>query len=646
MGFTIKVSIVALFFFINFNNANAQLCQGSLGDPIVNTTFGAGSNPGAPLAAATTNYQYVTNDCPNDGFYTVRSNTTNCFSSSWHTLSSDHTGDPNGFFMLVNASVQPSAFYVETVSGLCSNTTFEFAAWIMNVLRTSACGANGIQPNLTFTIEKTDGTLLQTYNTGNISSQSNPTWQQYGFFFNTPIGVSDIVLRIFNNSQGGCGNDLALDDITFRPCGPQLSPSILGYPAATVSYCEGIAQTFTFNTIVSAGFNNPSYQWQQSIDNINWTDISGATTTTYIKNFPANAPTGIYKYRLSAAETGNLNSIKCRVVSAALTIQVLANPVTTAASNAPLCEENNMLLTATGGAQYQWRGPNGFSATGDIITINNIKTSESGKYYVLVTNAVGCTHLDSVTVSININPVAATTFSNAIICSGDKIQLESSGGNSYRWLPVSGLSSAVIFNPTASPADTIQYMVIVSNQFACADTAFIDIAVIERPRANAGPDKIIITGTQVQLSGTVSGQDISYSWSPAININNPLALKPIVTPPVDIDYVLKVISNAGCGTATDIVHVFVYKDIYIPTGFTPNSDGVNDTWYIPALSAFKNFNLSVFNRYGQIVFQTKDINLAWDGKYKGLPQPSGAYVYILDMKEGGAVMKGTFLIIR
>ena len=646
MGITSKVSIVTIFFLIHFKNVNAQLCQGSLGDPIVNTTFGAGSNPGTSLAAATTNYQYVTNDCPNDGFYTVRNSTTNCFSSSWHTLSSDHTGDPNGFFMLVNASVQPSAFYVETVSGLCSNTTFEFAAWIMNVLRTSACGANGIQPNLTFTIEKTDGTLLQTYNTGNISSQPNPTWQQYGFFFNTPVGVSDIVLRIFNNSQGGCGNDLALDDITFRPCGPQLSPFILGFPSATVSYCEGIAKTFTFNTTVSAGFNNPTYQWQQSTDNINWTDISGATTTTFIKNFSANATTGNYKYRLSAAETGNLNSIKCRVVSAALTIQVLANPVTTATANTPLCEGNNMVLTASGGSQYQWTGPNGFSATGNIIPVNNIKTSESGKYYALVTNAGGCTHLDSVAISININPVAGTTFSKANICSGDKIQLESSGGNSYRWLPASGLSSAAIFNPIASPADTIQYMVIVSNQFACTDTAFIDITVIERPRANAGPDKIIITGSQVQLSGIVSGQDISYSWSPAVNINNPLALQPIVTPPVDIDYVLNVVSNAGCGTATDIVHVFVYKDIYIPTGFTPNADGVNDTWYIPALSAFTNFNLSVFNRYGQRVFQTKDINLAWDGKYKGLLQPSGAYVYILDMKEGSAVMKGTFLIIR
>ncbi|MEI9809144.1 MAG: hypothetical protein WDO16_15485 [Bacteroidota bacterium] len=60
---------------VTFYSANAQLCQGSLGDPLVNITFGAGSNPGAPLAAATTSYQYISSDCPGDGFYTVRSNT-------------------------------------------------------------------------------------------------------------------------------------------------------------------------------------------------------------------------------------------------------------------------------------------------------------------------------------------------------------------------------------------------------------------------------------------------------------------------------------------------------------------------------------------------------------------------------------------
>ena len=112
---------------------------GSLGDPLINITFGAGANPGPPLTAATTGYQYLAADCPNDGFYTVRNNTINCFSNSWHSLRADHTGDPNGYFMLVNASIQPSVFYLDTVKGLCTNTTYEFAAWIANVLKSTAC---------------------------------------------------------------------------------------------------------------------------------------------------------------------------------------------------------------------------------------------------------------------------------------------------------------------------------------------------------------------------------------------------------------------------------------------------------------------------------------------------------------------------
>jgi len=67
-----------------------------------------------------------------------------------------------------------------------------------------------------FQIEGTDGTVLNSYSTGNIPNLSAPSWQQFGFFFATPVGVSDIVLKIINNSPGGCGNDLALDDITFR----------------------------------------------------------------------------------------------------------------------------------------------------------------------------------------------------------------------------------------------------------------------------------------------------------------------------------------------------------------------------------------------------------------------------------------------
>ncbi|MBL7744604.1 MAG: gliding motility-associated C-terminal domain-containing protein [Chitinophagaceae bacterium] len=624
----------------------AQLCQGSLGDPLVNITFGSGSNPGPPLAAATSTYQYFSNDCPNDGFYTVRSNTSNCFGDSWHTLTADHTGNPSGYFMLVNASIGKSDFYLDTVKSLCSGTTYEFAAWVVNVLKSSACSGNGIQPKLIFTIERTDGTIIQTYNTGFIPQQASPLWQQWGFFFTTPVGVSDIVLRIFNDSPGGCGNDLALDDITFRPCGPQLTSSITGNSSANVNLCEGAAQSFTFNGALSAGFNNPSLQWQQSINGGVWTDIPGATATSYSTSFPANTASGIYSFRLSAAEAGNMSSAKCRVASPALTVTIHANPVTSVSSNSPVCENNELSFTATGGASYQWNGVNGFSATGSTVLISQAQPVHSGKYYVLATNTAGCTHLDSVTVSVNMNPVASVSFTEATICEGDLVQLKSNGGGTYQWQPASGLSSTSIADPFASPADTTGYKVIVTNQFSCTDTGWVTVNVVERARANAGPDKYIIKNNSVQISALATGQNISYTWSPDIFINDITSLQPVVAPPHDTTYILTVLSEEGCGVAVDSVHVYVYADVYVPTAFTPNNDGKNDTWFIPALTAYSVYTVSVYNRYGELIFHIKDANKPWDGKYKGIPQPAGAYVYVVELKDEKRLLKGTLMIVR
>lgn len=623
----------------------AQVCQGSLGDPLVNITFGTTTNPGTVTAA--TGYQYFAGDCPNDGFYTVRNNTTNCFGNSWHNLATDHTGDPGGNFMLVNASFQPRAFYLDTVKALCTGTTYEFAAWIANVLKSSACNAAGIQPNLTFTIEQTDGAILQSYSTGNIPNLAAPVWQQFGFFFATPVGVSDIVLRIVNNSPGGCGNDIALDDITFRPCGPQLNVEIIGSTQTNLTICEGTTQSFSFGSSLGPGFNNPVLEWQLSINGGPWTDIPGSQNNPpYIHNFVPATPIGTYAFRLSAAEAGNMGIAKCRVASQPIIIKVVANPVTTATINSPQCENNALMLSATGGGTYQWTGPNGFTSTAAQVSIPNAQIVNSGKYYVLVTNADNCTHLDSVIATVNSSPVATTPFSETGICEGDNVTLGSNGGGSYEWIPATGLSSTIIPNPVATPADTTVYSVIVTNQFGCKDTAEITVNVVERPRANAGPDQYMIRGTSTQLLGLASGQDISYSWSPAIFIDDPQSLQPIVSPPLDTNYLLTVVSNQGCGTVTDIVRVYVYADVYIPNAFSPNNDGLNDTWSIPALRAYSEYTVSVYNRHGQLIFFTKNNANPWNGKYKGVPQPTGAYVYMVEIKDEKRLLKGTLIIVR
>lgn len=626
--------------------ATAQLCQGSLGDPIVNITFGAGNNPGPQLSAATTAYQYVTKDCPDDGYYGVRNSTVACFSNSWHTLNKDHTGDANGYFMLINASFAPSAFYLDTVKGLCGNTTYQFAAWILNILTQSSCMGNGIRPNLTFSIENLDGTLLQTYKTMDIPSTSSPTWQQFGFFFKTPVGVSDVIIKIFNNAPGGCGNDLALDDITFRACGPKLEPAISNNNSLTAAVCQGTAKSFTFNCAVSAGFNNPVLQWQQSVNNGAWTNIPGATTTTLPQRFSPTAVMGNYNYRMSAAEAGNEFSPSCKIFSQPIVVQVVANPATTATNNGPLCAGSTLQLTATGGSVYVWSGVNNYMSSASQASIVNVQQSDAGKYYVTVTDINGCSNKDSTNVSVNPSPVAATSFSSATICSGRSIQLIGSGSNSYSWSPAAGLSDSSIANPIASPITNTFYVVTVTNQFTCTDTASVNIMVSSKPTANAGPDRTIIKGDIIKLTASATGESITYSWSPITNIDNTQLLQPMVNPGTNVSYILTVTSTIGCGTATDTMQVFVYGGILIPKAFSPNGDGLNDTWRIPSLNAFPLFELAVFNRYGQVVFKSAKTNIPWDGMYKSTPAPPGAYVYIIDLKQAPGILKGTLLIVR
>lgn len=638
--------IIFLFTNIIVNTAAAQLCQGSLGDPIVFTSFGSGSNPGPSLPAASTTYQYVAGDCPQDGFYTIRNNTSSCFGNSWYSLSADHTGDPSGYFMLVNASVQPGEFYVDTVRGLCASSKYEFAAWIMNVIIPSACNGNTIQPDLTFTIERTDGTVLQTYNTGAIAATASPVWKQYGSFFTTPPGIADVVLRIVNNAPGGCGNDLALDDISFRACGPALNPVIAGSTSASASLCEGIAGNFSFSCAVSAGFANPEYQWQQRFNNGAWVDIPGQTTTSLSRNFTVSTVAGVYDFRLKVAEAGNIGSLQCSITSSPLSIVVNTNPVTTAGNNGPVCEGDTLSLLATGGTQYSWMGPNGFTSTGSPSAIENIQLLQAGKYYVNVLNAAGCITRDSTVVAINARPQAATAFTNATICAGDSVQLAASGGLTYLWIPAAGLSNATIFNPKASPDATTEYSTVVSNLFGCTDTVRTLVSIVQKPIANAGPDKTIIQGQQVQLTGSLNDNTNSISWSPVTFIDDIYSLQPFVNPPGDMEFVLKATSNFGCGVSSDTVFVKVFRDIFVPNAFSPNGDGVNDTWNIPALAAYPGFEISVYNRWGQKVFNTRSMLKAWDGKLNGKPLPVGAYNYFINMGSGLTQLKGTVLIIR
>jgi gliding motility-associated-like protein len=622
----------------------AQICNGSLGDPVVNITFGSGNNPGGALPAGSiNNYLYTPNTCPDDGAYTIVNSTYDCFGGSWHNVSQDHTpGDVNGYMMVVNASFAPGDFYVTTVTGLCGGTTYEFASWIMNVLRTSACGGAGITPNLTFKIETQAGVVLGTYSTGYILNTSSPEWKQYGLFFTTPAAGGNIILRITNNAPGGCGNDIILDDITFRPCGPLTSAGIIGSISDTVHKCADDNTPIQIQATVGQGYNNPTYNWQVSKDNgDSFNDIPGATTTQYTHQ--PSGP-GVFLYRLAVAEGINISQKICRIATNLITINVHDVPGAGIGSNTPVCLPDSVRLTVSAGSTFTWKGPNGFSSSLQNPTIKGALAA-SGTYTLQAKDSIGCVGTASTIVAVNASPMA--TYSPAYnTCENEPLTLTVSGGSNYLWTPAAGLSANNVSAPIATLTDSTNYKVVVSNEAGCTDTATIAVNVFKKPTANAGPDKFVVIGQSTTLEGSATGTNVKWKWTPTQNISNVNALTPAVSPTTNSTYVLNVESNAGCGIATDSVFVRVYLKVAPPTAFSPNGDGINDTWRIDALQTYPEAVMSVFNRFGQLVFTSLGYNIPWDGKMNGKPLPSDTYYYFIDLKNDLPKVQGWVFLLR
>lgn len=621
---------------------HSQVCTGSLGDPVVSVNFGSGINPGNPLAAATTTYSFTSSICPNDGSYTVVSSSSGCFGSTWHTLSEDHTpNDVDGYMMLINASFTPGDFYTDTVRNLCGNTKYEFSAWVTNVLLSTAPCPNHIRPSLTFNIETTTGTILGTYSTGDIGESGIPTWLQYGLFFTTPLNNNAVVIRITNNAPGGCGNDLALDDIIFRPCGPTVTVSVPGINQTDINVCLNNVSPVPIFATIGSGYSSPFKQWQISLDSgSTWSDIPGETSDNFLFN---GTTAGVYKYRLTVAEAINIASVNCRVASNIITIAIRDIPSVNATNNGPVCENTSLNLTAGGGVTYHWTGPAGFNSTlanPSLIALSNL----SGIYNVTVTDQYGCINQASTTVEIIPKPVVSIS-NDQTVCEGIQVSLNAGGGNTYLWYPATGLSAVNIPNPIASAVDTTTYFAIVSNGI-CSDTSSVTINIVKKPVAMAGTDKILLKGQSAVLDGIAGGSDISFYWSPDTFLDSAILIRPVTRATRDIKYTLHVSSNAGCGVDEDDVFVKVYNDIYVPNAFSPNNDGLNDTWRIDGLVAVPNARVVVFNRYGNIVFETTGNTQQWNGIYKNEALAAGAYVYMIDLKNGRNILKGWVVIVR
>jgi gliding motility-associated-like protein len=190
------------------------------------------------------------------------------------------------------------------------------------------------------------------------------------------------------------------------------------------------------------------------------------------------------------------------------------------------------------------------------------------------------------------------------------------------------------------------HQVIVTNQYGCKDSGLVLINVYKKLIVNAGPDKAIFEGDTTTLNGSIIGTPASIDWTPNTNIQNGNTITPVVNPVDNINYTLLAASGLGCPVESDAVFVRVYKKLKIPNIFSPNGDGINDTWVITSLETYPLATVNVFSRSGQKVFEAKSIEKIWDGTYNGKQLPIGTYYYVINLNIGTPPVSGWIVILR
>ena len=242
-----------------------------------------------------------------------------------------------------------------------------------------------------------------------------------------------------------------------------------------------------------------------------------------------------------------------------VTIFVGNGGVANAGPDQTICQGSFAQLSASGGTSYSWSPSIGLNNPNIPNPIAN--PSVTTTYTVTVSDGSGCSAVDQVTIFVG-NGGVANAGPDQTICQGSFAQLSASGGTVYTWSPSIGLNNSNIANPVANPSVTTTYTVTVSDGSGCSAVDQVTIFVGNGGVANAGPDQTICQGGFVQLSASGG---ISYTWSPAIGLNNPNIANPIANPNVTTTYTVVVSDGTGCA-ASDQVTVFVGSNSIVNAG--------------------------------------------------------------------------------
>ena len=415
-----------------------------------------------------------------------------------------------------------------------------------------------------------------------------------------------------------------------------------GVPSANFSAntqgCVNVVHTFTNSSTVASG----------SITQWNW-DFADGSSTAIVNATNGNPQThtfttaGTYAVKLTVVTSTGCSST---VFSQSITINAL--PTVSFASMASVCNTTPS-FTLSGGspATVTGTGTGVYSGTG--VTAGSFNPSVAGVGTFIITytytTQAGCVNAatQSITVAqaanLSISPVLPLcTNSNAVTL------VPSLAGGIFTGTGVTGNS----FNPTTAGVGTFTIGYSIPSN-ACTVPASLQIVVSPGPsNFTAGDDKLAIFGYPATLTGSGSASN-TYLWSPASSVTNPTSLITGITATQTTTYTLTATNSFGC-TSTDEVLVTIKQLCVNPSGvFTPNNDGFYDKWIVTKGDCTRQVKVSVYNRWGGLVYTNDNYNNDWDGTHKGKLLPDGTYYYIISvvLADGNVLpLKGNVTIMR
>ncbi|HEX6334503.1 MAG TPA: gliding motility-associated C-terminal domain-containing protein [Flavisolibacter sp.] len=288
-----------------------------------------------------------------------------------------------------------------------------------------------------------------------------------------------------------------------------------------------------------------------------------------------------------------------------------------------------------------------YSLNGGVYQTGNSFTNLApGNYTISVQDSLNCTFTYGVNIPLN-NNLFVNAMPDTSVCFGGSFTARvTSNASSFDWSPGIGLSSTTAMQPTVTVNGTTTY-VVTASQGPCLARDTFNVTMLPPPQVNAGPDLTIISGDVIQLQATaIAGS--TYSWSPSTALSATNILNPFANPDVTTTYTLSVTTPDGC-IGSDAMTITVLECIEPMEAFTPNGDGINDLWLITQNNCLRTARVQVYNRYGNLVFESQDYRNNWNGTYNGKPVPDGTYYFVISyqlINNKTIYKKGNVTILR